>query len=129
MNIADAAKYTGLSSKTIRYYEQQQIIPPAKRGDNGYRQYDKNQLERLLFIKRARALGFSLSDSHELLLISQDPQRTSSVVKQKATQHLHTVNQQIEQLERMRDVLEAVVGQCAGDDQSHCPILDKLIQG
>lgn len=129
MNIAEAAKYTGLSSKTIRYYEQQEIIPPAKRGDNGYRQYDKNQLERLLFIKRARALGFSLNDSHELLLISQDPQRTSAVVKQKAQQHLHTVNQQIEHLEQMRDVLEAVVGQCSGDDQAHCPILDKLIQG
>ncbi|SFG60521.1 Cu(I)-responsive transcriptional regulator [Neptunomonas qingdaonensis] len=129
MNIADAAKHTGLSSKTIRYYEQQQIIPPAKRGDNGYRQYDKEQLERLLFIKRARALGFSLSDSHELLLISQDSERTSAAVKQKAERHLHTVNQQIEQLQQMRDVLEGVVGQCLGDDQAHCPILDKLTQG
>ena len=129
MNIADAAKYTGLSSKTIRYYEQQQIIPAAKRGDNGYRQYDKVQLERLLFIKRARALGFSLSDSHELLLISQDPERTSAAVKQKAEKHLHTVNQQIAQLQQMRDVLETVVGECSGDDQAHCPILDKLTQG
>lgn len=129
MNIAEVAKYTGLSSKTIRYYEQQQIIPAARRGGNGYRQFDKGHLERLLFIKRARALGFSLSDSHELLLISQDPERTSATVKQKAEQHLHTVNQQIEQLQQMRDVLEVVVGQCSGDAQAHCPILDKLTQG
>jgi MerR family copper efflux transcriptional regulator len=57
------------------------IIPPAKRGDNGYRQYDADQLALLVFIKRVRDLGFSLSDSHELLLLSLDPERTSAVVK------------------------------------------------
>lgn len=129
MNIAEAAKYTGLSRKTIRYYEQQGVIPPAGRGDNGYRLYDSHQLEQLLFIKRARALGFSLSDSHDLLLISQNPERTSAEVKQKAEQHLSTINQQIKQLEQIRDVLEVVVGKCSGDEQKQCPILDKLTQG
>ncbi|SIS57832.1 Cu(I)-responsive transcriptional regulator [Neptunomonas antarctica] len=126
MNIAEAAKYTGLSSKTIRYYEQEKIIPPAKRGDNGYRQYDADQLALLVFIKRARDLGFSLSDSHELLLLSLDPERSSAVVKQKAVQHLNKVNDQIMQLQKMRDILEGVVGLCSGDSRAECPILDKL---
>lgn len=129
MNIAEAARFTGLSSKTIRYYEQESIIPPAKRGENGYRQYDAEQLNRLLFIKRARALGFSLSESHDLLVISQDPDRSSADVKQKAEQHLVTVNQQIDNLQKIREVLMGVVGQCAGDDRAECPILDKLRQG
>ncbi|WP_028470916.1 Cu(I)-responsive transcriptional regulator [Neptunomonas japonica] len=129
MNIAEAAKHTGLSSKTIRYYEKEGVIPPAKRSANGYRLYDVGQLESLLFVKRARGLGFSLNDSHELLLISQDPRRTSAAVKQKAEEHLLKVNTQIEQMQKIKDVLESVVGECLGDDQSACPILDKLSQG
>ena len=129
MNIAEASKQSGLSSKTIRYYEKEGIIPPAKRSANGYRLYDADQLECLLFIKRARDLGFSLSDSHELLVISKDPQRTSAAVKQKAELHLVTVNRQIEQMLKIKEVLEGVVGECLGDEQSACPILDKLRQG
>lgn len=129
MNIAEAAKHTGLSSKTIRYYEKEGVIPPAKRSANGYRLYDIEQLESLLFVKRSRDLGFSLNDSHELLLISQDPGRTSAAVKQKAEQHLLKVNSQIEQMQKIKEVLEGVVGECLGDGQSACPILDKLSQG
>lgn len=129
MNIAEAAKHTGLSSKTIRYYEKEGIIPPAKRSANGYRLYDLEQLDSLLFVKRARGLGFSLSDSHELLLISQDPGRSSAAVKQKAEQHLIKVNNQIEQMQKIKGVLESVVDKCLGDEQAACPILDKLSQG
>jgi Cu(I)-responsive transcriptional regulator len=129
MNIAEAAKHTGLSSKAIRYYEKEGVIPPAKRSANGYRIYGIEQLESLLFVKRARGLGFSLNESHELLLISKDPRRTSAVVKQKAEQHLLKVNIQINQLKQIKDVLESVVGECLGDEQAACPILDKLSRG
>ena len=129
MNIAEAAKHTGLSRKTIRYYEQQGVIPPAKRSANGYRLYDAAQLGCLLFIKRARELGFSLNDSQELLSISQDPGRTSASVKKKAELHLQKINHQIAQMQKMKEVLEDVVGECMGDEQTHCPILDKLNKG
>lgn len=126
MNISQAAKSAGLSSKTIRFYEQQGIIPPAERAANGYRYYTDRQLEKLRFIKRARSLGFSLEESRELLQLSLDPSRTSAAVKQKAQQHIVQINQQIEQLQQMRDALITVVDQCSGDDSTECPILDQL---
>ena len=126
MNISQAAKAAGLSSKTIRFYEQQGVIPPAERAANGYRYYSDRQLETLRFVKRARSLGFSLEESRELLLLSQDPSRTSAEVKQKAQQHIGQINQQIEQLQQMRDALISVVDQCRGDAGTECPILDQL---
>jgi len=126
MNISQAARETGLSSKTIRFYEQQDIIPAAKRNSNGYRFYNEQQLEMLRFIKRARDLGFSLEQSRELLKLSRDPSRTSAEVKQKAQQHIDQIDQQIEQLQQMRQVLVTVTEQCRGDDSAECPILDQL---
>lgn len=126
MNISQAAKYCGLSSKTIRFYEQQGVIPPAQRSANGYRTYNEAQLDRLCFIKRARDLGFSLEDSGSLLQLSMMPNRTSAQVKGKAEKHLQQIKDQIAQLQSMQAVLEAVVVQCAGDEGTACPILDKL---
>jgi len=126
MNISQAAKATGLSSKTIRYYEQQGIIPAPHRAANGYRSYSESQLEMLSFIKRARGMGFSLEQSRELLLLSRDPSRTSAEVKQKAERHIDQIDQQIEQLKQMRAVLNAAVEHCRGDENAECPILDQL---
>lgn len=126
MNISQAAAATGLTSKTIRYYEQQAVIPPATRSANGYRVYSKQQLDALRFIKRARDMGFSLDESRELLQLSQDPSRTSASVKQKAEQQIQRIDQQIESLQQMRAMLETAARECRGDDGAECPILDQL---
>lgn len=129
MNISEAAIATGLSAKTIRYYEKEGVIAAAKRSGNGYRQYDAAQIEQLLFIKRARGLGFSLTESQELLDLANNPSRTSAEVKQRAVEHLHNVEEQIKHLEEIRSSLKTVVEACAGDENSQCPILEKLIIG
>lgn len=126
MNISQAAEATGLTSKTIRFYEQQGIIPPAARAANGYRIYSEQQLDMLRFIKRSRDLGFSLDESRALFALSQDPTRTSASVKQKAEQQIQRIDQQIESLQQMRALLETAVSECRGDEQSDCPILDQL---
>ncbi|SEQ23100.1 MerR family transcriptional regulator, copper efflux regulator [Amphritea atlantica] len=126
MNISQAAAATGLTSKTIRFYEQQGVIPPAARSANGYRIYSEQQLESLRFIKRARDLGFSLDESRELLQLSQDPSRTSASVKQKAELQIQRIDQQIESLQQMRAILESAARECRGDDGAECPILDQL---
>lgn len=126
MNISQAAQATGLSSKTIRFYEQQGVIPAASRAANGYRYYDEQQLKMLRFIKRARDMGFSLEESRELLELSQNPQRTSASVKQKAELQIQRIDAQIEALQQMRAMLIEVTVQCRGDEQAECPILDQL---
>lgn len=127
MTIAEAARRSGLNRQTIRYYEKAGIIPPAKRCANGYRDYSEQHLAMLGFIKRARALGFSLEDSRSLLQLSLNPDSTRAQVKARAAQHLEQIDQQLRQLHEIRDVLKQVVERCAGDQQSgQCPILEQL---
>lgn len=126
MNISQAAKLSGLSSKTIRFYEQQGIIQPANRADNGYRIYSDKQLEQLRFIKRTRALGFSLEESKELLELLHNPQRRSAEVKARVLGHVEQIDKQLMQLTRMRTQLLELSSQCRGDDGAECPILDAL---
>lgn len=126
MNISQAAAASGLTSKTIRFYEQQGVIPPAARSANGYRIYSEQQLDSLRFIKRSRDMGFSLDESRELLQLSLDPSRSSATVKQKAEQQIARIDQQIEALQQMRALLENAARDCRGDDGAECPILDQL---
>ncbi|BBB24667.1 Cu(I)-responsive transcriptional regulator [Amphritea japonica] len=126
MNISQAAAAAGLTSKTIRFYEQQGVIPAAARSANGYRIYTEQQVDMLRFIRRSRDMGFSLDESRELLQLSLDPQRTSASVKQKAEQQIKRIDQQLESLQQMRSLLEAVARECRGDDSADCPILDQL---
>jgi MerR family mercuric resistance operon transcriptional regulator len=62
LTIGQAAKATGVAAKTIRYYEQIGVLPAPRRTASGYRQYDESGVERLRFIRRARALGLPLQD-------------------------------------------------------------------
>ncbi len=126
MNISQAATAAGLTSKTIRFYEQQGVIPAAARSANGYRIYTEQQVDMLRFIRRSRDMGFSLDESRELLQLSLDPHRTSASVKQKAEQQIKRIDQQLESLQQMRSLLEAVAQECRGDDGADCPILDQL---
>ena len=54
MNISEAARRSGLSAKTIRYYEEVGLIAPASRSEHGYRQYDSGRLEELKFLEPVR---------------------------------------------------------------------------
>jgi len=126
VNISKAAKLSGLSSKTIRFYEEKGVIAPARRAANGYRTYSEQQLEQLRFIKRSRDLGFSLEQSRELLELLQNPHRRSAEVKARVLEHVEHLNTQLAQLNEMRDQLLALSDQCRGDDNAECPILNAL---
>ena len=67
MNISKVAKATGLTAKTIRYYESIGLISAPVRSDNGYRSYTDGALRELRFVKRARETGFNLEECQELL--------------------------------------------------------------
>ncbi len=62
MNISELSKRSGLTTPTIRYYEQIKLLPKAKRKSNGYREYTDNDLKLLLLIQQAQQVGFSLAD-------------------------------------------------------------------
>lgn len=62
MNISELSKQSGLSTPTIRYYEQIKLLPKAKRKANGYREYNENDLKQLYLIQQAQQVGFSLAE-------------------------------------------------------------------
>jgi len=59
--IGELARQIGINPKTVRYYEDINLLPKSKRGENNYRIYSKDTLKRLIFIKKAQSLGFTLS--------------------------------------------------------------------
>lgn len=126
MNISQAAKFTGLTSKTIRFYEEKGVVPKARRLENGYRYYTGDQLETLGFIKRARGLGFSLDECGQLLVLQQNPDRASAEVKEKVKRNLERVQEQINHLEKIKCSLTKMSKSCPGDMGHECPILKEL---
>ncbi len=129
MNIGQAARRSGLSTKMIRYYESIGLLKPATRSDSGYRLYQAEDLHSLAFIKRSRDLGFSLEEVGKLLTLWQDRQRASADVKALAIQHIDELNRRIEELVSLRDTLGELVSHCQGDDRPDCPILKDLANG
>ncbi|WP_085676852.1 MULTISPECIES: Cu(I)-responsive transcriptional regulator [unclassified Pseudomonas] len=129
MNIGQAARRSGLSTKMIRYYESIGLLKPATRTDSGYRVYQAEDLHSLAFIKRSRDLGFSLEEVGKLLTLWQDRGRASADVKALAMQHIDELNRRIEELVSLRDTLGELVAHCQGDDRPDCPILKDLANG
>lgn len=126
MNIGDAAKRSGVPTKTIRYYDEIGLIEPSARGENGYRDYDDRAVEFLRFVRHARGLGFSVEDCRTLLALYQDRNRASADVKAVAAAQLETIEAKIGELQSMKRTLKTLMQRCHGDDRPDCPILDGL---
>lgn len=125
MNIGKVAEKSGLPAKTIRYYEDIGLISPDRK-ENGYRDYSNNDGEKLLFLQRARSLGFSIEDCRTLLSLYEDKTRASANVKNVAKAHLRTIERKIQELTSMQKTLTNLVESCHGDELPDCPILDDL---
>lgn len=126
MRIGEAATHSGVSAKTIRYYEEIGLILPAGRAQNGYRIYSPEDVQSLRFISRARGLGFSVDDCADLLALYRDRQRSSADVKSIAQRNIGRIRQKIDELRSMETALDTLVDKCHGDERPDCPILDDM---
>ena len=125
MKIGDAAEQSGLPVKTVRYYDEIQLVSPG-REESGYRAYSESDVHRLQFVSRSRSLGFSLEDCRHLLSLYEDQSRASSSVKQIVQEKLKEVDRKIEELQGLRKTLVHLSDNCKGDSRPDCPILDDL---
>jgi len=125
-DIGEAAAATGVSAKMIRHYEQTGLIPRASRTFAGYRLYADADLHRLRFIKRGRALGFSIKQIEALLGLWNDASRESAEVKRLAKAHADDLGRRIDEMQAMRRTLEDLAKHCRGNARPECPILDDL---
>lgn len=126
MNISKVSKLTGVTAKTIRYYESINLMPEPARAPNGYRDYSDKDVDILKFIQSARKMGFPLKDVGNLLELWQDKNRASRDVRDLAKRHIEEVEARIQELQGIRDTLKNLVDCCHGDDRPDCPILNNF---
>lgn len=127
VGIGQLAKRSGVPIDTVRHYERIGLLKPAARLASGYRRYGEAEQKRLRFIRRAKALGFTLDEIRELLALSggRDVQR----IRRAAAARLADVERRIEELNRVRDSLRQLIAACPGHGRAEsCPILNALSQ-
>ena len=126
MKIGQASTASGVSERMIRHYEKIGLMPKAARRDSGYRDYDDRDVNTLLFIRRARDLGFPIEEIGKLLALWQDRGRASADVKALAHARAAELKRKAKELDAMRRSLEHLAANCHGDDRPDCPILGGL---
>lgn len=102
LRIGQLAAELGLNPKTIRYYEDIGLLPQPERTPGGYRLYDTSARDRLQFIDKAKALGLSLEEIHEVLTVCDGGSRPCEHVLTLLDQKLAEVDEQIKLLTDFR---------------------------
>lgn len=126
LKVSQLAQRAGVGIDTVRYYERAGLLPEPPRRPSGYREYPPQAVDRLRFIRRAKALGFTLEEIAGLLELS-DQRADVQAVKRLAQTRLSEVEKKLRELERVRDGLRQLTEACPGHgDASACPILSAL---
>lgn len=126
MNIGEASKNSGVSSKMIRHYEELGIIPRPSRTESGYRRYNENDIHVLRFVRHSRELGFSMKDIKQLVGLWKNKSRSSAQVKTIAKKHRDELQRKLNEIQAIISTLDNLVECCHGDERPDCPILEEL---
>lgn len=126
LTIGRLSRDTGTKVETIRFYEKTGLLPEPARTEGNYRAYELAHLDRLRFIRRARALGFSLEQVRALLSLSDDRTRSCAAIDQIAKEHLIEVEQKIADLQALRGELNRMIEQCGCGIVEDCRIIGSL---
>ena len=127
LTIGKLAKRAHVNVETVRYYERLELISKPPKPESGYRQYSQDSIARIIFIKRAQELGFSLKEISELLTLRVDPETTCNDFKKRAMIKIAGIEVRINSLQKMKRALKKLTASC--DEccpTSECPILDAL---
>src|SRR5437867_9097723 len=103
LTIGQLARHGGVGVETVRFYEREGLLDEPARKASGYRQYTEDVVARLRFIKRAKALGFTLKEIGELLALRLDPETSCAEIKDRAKAKIDDIQAKIRDLQRMRE--------------------------
>lgn len=128
LTIGHLAREAGVGVETIRFYERRGLLPePDRSPSSGYRRYQPGAARRLLFIRHAKQLGFTLDEIQELLELRVDPASTCADVRRRAEAKIADIERRVASLEGMRGALERLAKQCRGGGPvSDCPIIEEI---
>jgi MerR family mercuric resistance operon transcriptional regulator len=126
LTIGKLASAAGVKLETVRYYERIKLISAPPRTKGGYRDYGPVHVQRLVFIRRARELGFSIQEIRALLALAVPSQASCAEVQKIAEIHLAEVRSKLADLAKLERILADTVAKCSGDSSPSCPVLDML---
>ena len=109
MLIGEAARQADLNPKTIRFYEEVGLVAPAGRTPKGYRLFDSEAVSRLGFIKKAQALGFTLTEIREILELRDGGAMPCMHVEAEVARKVEGIEERIEELEGLKASLKALL--------------------
>lgn len=125
-SIGALARAAATNVETIRYYEKSGLLPPPARTASNYRVYEQTHLDRLVFIRRGRDLGFSLDEVRALLRLTDDRTRSCTEVDQIARTHLAEVERKLADLTKLKKELKHLVDHCRHGSVADCKIIEAL---
>ena len=123
--IARLAAAAGVHVETIRYYQRLKLAPEPPRPVGGIRRYGEADADRLRFIKRAQAMGFTLEEIRSL--ISLQARRSCRATRDLAATRLCMVDARIQDLQHLRKELAGLIAECDANTQdTKCPVIQRL---
>jgi DNA-binding transcriptional MerR regulator len=120
MRIGEVARATGVSTKTLRFYEAEGLLPEPNRTASGYRDYHPDVVGRVTFVRQAQSAGLTLAQIGEVLAIRDGGQPPCEHVAALVEQRLDEVNRRLAELERTRRDLLALRHRLDDLDPSEC---------
>lgn len=126
LSIGDLSRETDVKIPTIRYYETINLMPPARRTENGRRIYEPEDVRRLRFIRHARDLGFDIEPIRTLLALQDDPDQSCEECDAVARARLTDVEERIERLESLRTELRRMIESTQHGKVAECRVIEVL---
>lgn len=127
LQVRDVARQLHLNPQTLYFYERIGLIPPVQRTEAGYRLFSEQDVERLSFITRVKALGLSLEEIKDILTLKDGRSLTCQAVYERLSKKVGEIEQQIQQLQALHAELIPLVQQCDANRQNNaqeCSVLE-----
>jgi DNA-binding transcriptional MerR regulator len=125
LKIGEVARLSGAGIETIRFYERQGLLLVPQRRPSGYRQYDQATVQRLVYIRRAKELGFTLAEIRDLLELSF-AHSSCDHIRQRAEVKINDIETKMRALQQMKRSLGKIVKQCRTNNSADdCPLVHK----
>ena len=108
MKIQELAKRTGISAKTIRYYEEIGILPAPARAENNYREYIEQDVDRLRLVAGARRLNLSLDDIQEIIALRDRREAPCRILLERLQRKADEIAERIRELKQLERELRTL---------------------
>lgn len=117
--IQQVAEQTGLTSYTLRYYEDIGLLEPIARAANGHRRYSETDINRIMMLMKLRKTNMSLDDMKYFISLYREGSATATERRELLEAHRQVVNEQIEELCEIRRFIDYKIGLYTEEEKAY----------